>query len=109
MQFELVKNTDYKDGIILMTIDISQDTEQTENILFDMRQRGGGLPEGEKDNYDCFDIGNIYGRPYRKGGSLIITLPKYMEEYKDMIMSIVKQYMLADDYPIIIFEDKNKE
>ena len=106
--FELVKKDIYKEGKILVTFNIEQDENNKENILFDMRQRGGGLPKTEKDNYDCFDIGNIYGRPYRKGGSLIITLPKYLEKYKDEVMSIVKQYMLADDYPIILFEEESK-
>jgi hypothetical protein len=106
MQFEVVKKDEYKNGKILMTINISQDKENTKNNILDMRIRGGGLLEDEKDNFDCFDIGNIYGRPYRKGGALIITLPKYLEEYKDIVMNIVKQYMLADDYPIIIFEEE---
>ena len=69
-----------------------------------MRQRGGGLPETYKDNYNCFDIGNINGRPYRKGNTLIITLPKYLEQYKDIIMDTVKQYCIAEDYPILLFE-----
>lgn len=106
MQFELVKYDNYKEGLILITINISKDISQTEKTVFDMRKRGGGLPKSEKDNFDCFDIGNIYGRQYRKGGALIITLPKYLEEYKDLVMNIVKQYMLADDYPIIIFEEE---
>ena len=104
--YELVKDTDYKDGLILMTIKISQDSSQTEKTIFDMRRRGGGLPESEEDNFDCFDIGHIYGRPYRKGGSLIITLPKYLEDYKDIVISIVNQYKLADDYPIILFKEE---
>lgn len=70
-----------------------------------MRQRGGGLPESEKDNYNCFDIGHIYGRPYRKGGSTIITLPKKLEPHKEMIMETVKQYCVAEEYPIIIFKE----
>lgn len=106
-QYELLKKTDYvsTDGVILMTINIAQDTSKTENTLYDMRQRGGGLPLDAKDNFDCFDIGHILGRPYRKAGSLIITLPKYLEEHKDAVMDIVKQYMLAEDYPIIIFKE----
>lgn len=106
-QYELLKKTDYvsTDGVILMTINIAQDASKTENTLYDMRQRGGGLPLDAKDNFDCFDIGHILGRPYRKAGSLIITLPKYLEEHKDAVMDIVKQYMLAEDYPIIIFKE----
>ena len=106
-QYELLNKSDYKatDGLILMTITITQDTTQTEDTLYDMRQRGGGLPTDAEDNFDCFDIGHILGRPYRKAGTLIITLPKSLEDYKDRIMEVVKQYMLAEDYPIIIFKE----
>ena len=46
----------------------------------------------------------IDGSPYRKGNTLIITLPKYLEQYKDIIMDTVKQYCIAEDYPILLFE-----
>lgn len=104
-QYELVEDSNYKDGIILVTIKVLLDEDNNKKIVYDMRQRGGGLPEGEKDNFDCFDIGNIYGRPYRKGSTLIITLPGYLKPHKDFIMNIVKQYMVADDYPIILFKE----
>ena len=104
-QYELVEDSNYKDGIILVTIKVLLDEDNNKKIVYDMRQRGGGLPENEKDNFDCFDIGNIYGRPYRKGSSLIITLPGYLKPHKDFIMNIVKQYMVADDYPIILFKE----
>ena len=87
-----------------MEIIIEQSIE-TKDLYCDMRQRGGGLPESEPDNYDCFDIGNIIGRPYRKGGSLIITLPKNLKPYESIVMNTVKQYMLAEDYPIIIYKE----
>ena len=93
-----------KDGDILAIIQVRQD--ETEILVYDMRQRGGGLPESEKDNYNCFDIGHIFGRPYRKGGSFIITLPKRLEEHKKMIEETVKQYCAAEEYPIIIFEEE---
>lgn len=92
------------DGLILATIQIRQDKRET--LVYDMRQRGGGLPESEKDNYNCFDIGHIYGRPYRKGGSLIITLPKKLKPFKDRIEETVKQYCIAEEYPIILFEEE---
>lgn len=103
--FRIVESSQYKNEIILVTIKLSLDTENSKNIVYDMRQRGGGLPEGEKDNFDCFDIGNIYGRPYRKGGTLIVTLPGYLKSHKDFIMEIIQQYMVADDYPIILFKE----
>ena len=92
------------DGLILATIQIRQD--ETKTLVYDMRQRGGGLPESEKDNYNCFDIGHIYGRPYRKGGSMVITLPKRFEKHKDIIEQTVKQYCAAEEYPIILFREE---
>lgn len=102
---EYVDSSNYtnSDGLILATIQVRQD--ETKTLIYDMRQRGGGLPESEKDNYNCFDIGHIYGRPYRKGGSTIITLPKKLEPHKEMIMETVKQYCVAEEYPIIIFKE----
>ena len=102
---EFVDANNYKnsDGLILATIQIRLD--ETKTLVYDMRQRGGGLPDGEKDNYNCFDIGHIYGRPYRKGGSIIITLPKKLEPHKEMILETVKQYCIAEEYPIVIFKE----
>lgn len=102
---EYIDVSKYKnsDGLILATIQIRLD--ETKTINYDMRQRGGGLPLEAKDNYNCFDIGHIYGRPYRKGGSIIITLPKRLEPHKDMIMNTIKQYCIAEEYPIIIFKE----
>ena len=88
----------------MATIQIRKDKKET--LIYDMRQRGGGLPESEKDNYNCFDIGHIFGRPYRKGGTLIITLPSKLKEYKDTIEETVKQYCVAEEYPIILFEEE---
>ena len=103
--FDIVNSDDYnKDmGNILATIQIKQ--KNSEKIIYDMRQRGGGLPIEEIDNYECFDIGHINGRPYRKASTLIITLPKYLEDHKELIMSTIKQYSVAEDYPIIIFKE----
>jgi hypothetical protein len=57
--YELLKDSEYTSdlGKILLTINIAQDTTQTQNIIYDMRRRGGGLPKNANDNFDCFDIG----------------------------------------------------
>lgn len=103
--FEVVNSEKYTKsmGYILTTIKVRQNTNKT--IMYDMRQRGGGLPQGEKDNYDCVDIGHLFGRPYRKAGTLIITLPKRLEPHKEIIETTVKQYCVAEEYPIILFKE----
>lgn len=103
--FEVVNAKEYTSdkGNILSTISINQ--KGTKKIIYDMRQRGGGLKKDTKDNYDCFDIGHIYGKQYRKAGSIIITLPSYLKEHKEMVFNIVEQYTLAGDCPIILFEE----
>ena len=105
--FDYVNEDSYKqsDGIILATIQVRQDKAET--LLYDMRQRGGGLPEGEKPVYDCFDIGHVFGRPYRKGGTIIVTLPKRLEPHKEMIEQTIAQYCAAEEYPVVIFEEDN--
>ena len=89
---------------LLFTISISQTSDAI--TIYDIRQLGGGLPENEPDNYNLFDIGHINGRPYRQAGTLVITLPSKYKEYEERIMNVVKKYMVAEDYPVIFFEDE---
>lgn len=89
---------------LLFTISISQTSDAI--TIYDIRQSGGGLPENEPDNYNLFDIGHINGRPYRQAGTLVITLPSKYKEYEERIMNVVKKYMVAEDYPVIFFEDE---
>lgn len=103
--FEVINVNKYTPdkGNILSTISINQ--KGTKKIIYDMRQRGGGLKAESEDNHDCFDIGHVYGRQYRKAGSIIITLPSYLKEHKELVLNIVEQYTLAGDCPIILFEE----
>jgi hypothetical protein len=71
-----------------------------------MRLKGGGLPEDMPDNFNLLDIGHIYGRPYRQANTLIITLPKRYEQYKQEILDVINKYRVAEDYPILFFEDE---
>ena len=72
-----------------------------------MRQLGGGLVEDEPDNYNLMDIGHVNGRPYRKAGTLVFTLPTKYKEYEDVILKAINKYISASDIPVILFEDKN--
>ena len=72
--------------------------------MIDIRTPGGGLPSQEEDNFNLMDIGNIYGRPYRIGSTLIIRLPKKLEAHKNKIRKAVNQHISAGEYPVLIFE-----
>jgi hypothetical protein len=96
---------DNKTNIKLAEIEIKQDTN-TDVFLTDMRQLGGGLIEEAKDDYDLLDIGHSNGRPYRKSNTLIITMPKKYEQYKDKILQALDKYKVGEDYPVLFFEDE---
>ena len=66
------------------------------------------MPESEPDNYNLFDIGHINGRPYREAGTMIITLPKKYEQYKDIIESTINKWKVAENYAAIYYEDKEE-
>lgn len=91
---------------LMFTVLIDQDVNKT--TIFDMRQLGGGLPEDEADNYNLLDIGHINGRPYRKTGTIVITLPTKYKQLENEIQKAVNKYISAEEFPIIIFEDKEE-
>lgn len=95
------------ENVILFYIDLHQ--SPTSINVQDMRMLGGGLKEDAKDNYNLLDIGHTNGRPYRKAGTMVITMPKRFEEYKDIILEAVNTYKVAEEYPIIFFEDNIKD
>jgi len=76
---------------------------ENEERCVDIRQRGGGLPEREADDYDMMDIGNLYGRPYRIGTSLIVKLPRRLEQYDEKIQSSIEQYKNAGDLVTVLY------
>jgi hypothetical protein len=88
-------------GYIVAEIHIG--IEQKPQVI-DTRVYGGGVPVGEEDNYDCIDIGNISGRPYRLGSTVIIKLPRRLKEHEDIITEAVKEHVAAGEYPVILFE-----
>ena len=80
--------------------------ERSQDDLTDMRIKGGGLPEDMPDNFNLLDIGHIYGRPYRQANTLVFTLPKKYEQYKNEILEVINKYKVAEDYTILFFEDE---
>lgn len=93
-------------GIIIARINISK--TDTQPKVYDMRRRGGGLPENAEDDFNMLDIGHLYGLAYRKAGTVVITLPTKLKPYKDLIKKVVSKHIVAEKYPVIIFEDKEK-
>lgn len=91
-------------GTALFEIKIYQTTDAI-NVT-DMRQLGGGLKEDQSDNYNLLDIGHINGRPYRKTGTIVFTLPKKLEQYNDLIEKAIYKYIGASEVPVIFYEDK---
>ena len=103
-KFYLIEKSNYTNisGVIVAEVQINKQYDLS--TVYDMRQRGGGLPEYYDPNYDLLDIGDINGKSYRKGGSIIITVPSRLEPYKDLILTAVKNHMVAEDFPIILFK-----
>lgn len=101
-----VFSEDFKDelGIPLFEIKVHQ-TSDAINVT-DMRQLGGGLKEDRVDNYNLLDIGHINGRPYRKTGTIVFTLPKELEQYNSLIEKAINKYIGASEVPVIFYEDK---
>ena len=94
-------------GIALFEIKVHQ-TADAINVT-DMRQLGGGLKEDRTDNYNLLDIGHINGRPYRKTGTIVFTLPKELEQYNSLIEKAINKYIGASEVPVIFYEDKEQE
>jgi len=103
--------TKYEDtmGTILAQVNIIR--TDGDISVYDMRRRGGGLPENMKDNQELLDIGYIKGLAYRKSGAVVVTLPKRLEEHKELIENVIRKHMVAEKFPVILFEDNvlNKE
>lgn len=92
------------DGIIIAEIQIYQ--SENKSSIYDMRQRGGGLPEDKADNRSLLDIGNVNGLAYRKAGTIIFTLPKRLEPHEELILKAIRKHITAEELPIILFEDR---
>lgn len=81
-------------------------TTQQDITIHDTRISGGGLPEDQPDDYNMSDIGNILGKPYRLGSSLIIRLPVRLKQYEERIKKELDKHVAAGDTYVIVFESK---
>ncbi len=95
------------DGFILAEINIKKTDDELS--IYDMRIKGGGLPTTCKDNDELLDIGYIEGLAYRKAGALIITLPGRLKQFNDIIETSIKKHMVAEKYPVILYENDGED
>jgi len=73
-------------------------------VACDTRIMGGGLPDGQPDDYDMLDIGHVNGRPYRLGSAFIIRVPKKISNYESRIRTELDKHISAGDEYVLVFE-----
>lgn len=71
--------------------------------LTDTRIIGGG--SSKFDNYEYIDTGNILGRPYRIGTSMVITLPKKYESHRDQLQEQIDKHISSSEAAVLLFKD----
>lgn len=69
----------------------------------DTRIIGGG--SSKFDNYEYIDTGNILGRPYRIGTSMVITLPKKYESHRDQLQEQIDKHISSSEVAVLLFKD----
>ena len=69
----------------------------------DTRIIGGG--SSKFDNYEYIDTGNILGRPYRIGTSMVITLPKKYESHRDQLQEQIDKHISSSEAAVLLFKD----
>ena len=101
------KKSDYIEDVNKIVIaEVNIHTENAKQEVYDMRQRGGGLPKSYGDVSDeLLDIGYIKGLAYRKAGTIIITLPTRFKPYKYILENALKKHIVAEKLLILLFED----
>lgn len=69
----------------------------------DTRIIGGG--SSKFDNYEYIDTGNILGRPYRVGTSMVITLPKKYEDHREQLQEQIDKHISSSEAAVLLFKD----
>ncbi len=99
----LIKQEEYKEehGVLLFEIYpyVSKARELT-----DIRIKGGGAKFPEEEDQPLMDINHLFGKPYRREGSLVIELPEKYESLHDEIVEEIKKYNIANEYVILNFK-----
>lgn len=91
------------DGYVLLVFELRK---KSSIKSYDVRIPGGGLPEKSEGNYNLFDFGHIKGRPYRKGGTMVIELPKRLQEYESHIRNAVERHIVSGEHFILVYKEQ---
>lgn len=83
---------------------VFEQVSEQKRFVYDTRVLGGGLKDNVEDNFNLFDIGNVYGRPYRIGSCTVISLPKRLKKYEVEIKQEVSKHIIGEDELFLIFE-----
>lgn len=78
--------------------------EVGEPKLLDIRVAGGGTP-GVSLDCSLTDIGEMRGRPIRRGSTLIVKIPTKYQEYAKEIRQALMENCGAGEVPILYFAD----
>lgn len=104
-KFALIKKSLYdisKHGIWFAEIKINYDTILS---CADIRITGGG-ENSSNPNYEMIDTGNIKGRPYRIGNTLVIKLPIRFKNQEKIIKEELEKHTTSGSHIILIFEEQ---
>ena len=99
----MIYESEHTDEFVLATI-VMNSVAVGERTLYDVRLRGGGLPENQKhDHQSILDIGSVNGISYRRGGSIIVKLPNEFKKYHDRVKSAIDKHIAADAHAFIVY------
>lgn len=92
-----------EDGYVLLVFELRKKSSIKSH---DVRQFGGGLPEKMEANYNLFDVGHIKGRPYRRGGTMIIELPKRLKKFEPLVRNAIERHIVSGEHYILVYEEQ---
>lgn len=93
-------------AFLLARIYVRPNSSPSDVIVFDTRQRGGGLMEGYGD-HNCWDIGMVDGIPYPNQGVVLVRLPKgILKQHggrftEEQVRKVVERYLAYGVYPVV--------
>lgn len=99
-RYDSIRDTD---GYVLLVFELRKRSSVKSH---DVRQFGGGLPEKLEANYNLLDVGHIKGRPYRKGGTMVIELPERLREYESYVRNAIERHISSGEHYLLVYVEQ---